>query len=206
MITIADHGAGNVKSLIDAFDKIGVNVEIGFDQNQILNSDKIIIPGVGHFKSALNTLKMKGIDVALKKVADKGVPILGICLGMQLLYEFSDEGLEKGLSLIKGKVKKIDINDKIKYKLPNVGWRKISKINNGKLLNGINEKDNLFYFCNTYGIPYDDNLINLNTKSYFSYEEKYISIIEHKNIFGVQFHPEKSHNVGLKLLKNFIEI
>ena len=206
MITIVDHGSGNIKSLIDAFHKIGVNVEIGTEQNQILNSKKIIIPGVGHFKSAFNVLKNNGIDVVLKKVLDKGIPVLGICLGMQLFYEFSEEGFEKGLSLIHGKVKKININDKIKYKLPNVGWRKISKINNSKLLKDIDEKDNIFYFCHSYGIPYDKNLINHNIKSYFSYEEKYISIIEDNNIYGVQFHPEKSHNVGLQLLQNFVEI
>lgn len=200
-IIVVDYGMGNLHSVIKALKRIGVNAIISSNPEELENADKIILPGVGHFKKAIENLKDEGfIEILNKKVLEDKTPILGICLGMQLFSKFSEEGDVEGLGWIDAETKKLKINE-TNLKIPHMGWNSVEIKKESKLLNGI-ENDELFYFVHSYNVVCS-NSKDILTKT--KYGAEFNSAVEKENIFGTQFHPEKSHKAGLKILKNFIE-
>ena len=209
-ITVLDYKCGNIFTIINALSKQGYEVDVTESFKSIVNSNKIILPGVGAFSAGIDSLKARNLDEALKIFVKKGNPILGICLGMQLLLSNSSEfGHHEGLNFIKGNVKKLKIEKN--KKIPHTGWNNI-QINNfsinknklvGKFLNGI--KDNsYFYFVHSFAAQDSDKRNNLSYTIYGG--DKFSSIISKENVFGTQFHPEKSGKVGHSLLKNFLNL
>ena len=202
-IVIIDYGIGNIKSLYSALSFFNIKVLISNDESKILAAKGLILPGVGAFKSGMNNLLKLNLDLILKKYIETNKPILGICLGMQLLFESSEEfGFCKGLGFIEGKVLKLK-NEK---KLPHIAWGEMKKNNFDEnfILDGIDNNTD-FYFVHSYVIPYPkykDNMI-ASTKYY---NQEFCSVIKKGNIYGTQFHPEKSGINGLKLLENFIKL
>lgn len=198
MILIIDYGMGNLRSLINAFRYLGERVKISESPKEIKKGRKIVFPGVGHFGRAMKNLKKKKLDLAILKIIEKGIPFLGICLGFQLLFEKSEEDPKvKGLAVLKGKVLKFK-----KIKTPHIGWNKINIKKRGTIFKGIKNESFLYFMHSFYLKVQDEKMIAATT----DYGKEFCSAIELKNIFGVQFHPEKSGKIGLKILKNFIEI
>ena len=200
-ILILDYGSGNVKSVLNICKYIEDNTLVSNDIEDIKKCSHIILPGVGSFKASMNKIKKNlPLEEIMNQIINKQKPILGICVGMQVLanigYEFGEYA---GLSLIDGSVKKLETN---KYPLPNIGWNNII-IKKDNILFKKLEKNNSFYFVHSYAfIPkYSDNIIASSL-----YEKKFVCAIQKENIFGVQFHPEKSQTSGIQLLKNFINI
>jgi len=202
MIVIIDYGMGNLRSVYKAFERINTRAEITTDIKQILKAEKIVLPGVGHFKKGMESLIKTGLaEVINKKVMIDKVPILGICLGMQLMTDFSEEGNVPGFGWIKARTKKFSFRTN-GLKIPHMGWNNISIKKENKLLDGLKEED-MFYFVHSYFVSCengDDILSKTN------YGNDFVSSISKENIYGCQFHPEKSHNSGLKILKNFVSI
>ena len=198
MITIIDYGMGNLKSLENAFQFLGEEVKIAKNSEDIKKAEKLVFPGVGNFGKAVENLKKKKIFSMVKNKAQKGTPFLGICLGFQLLFEKSEEALrEKGLSIFKGKILEFK-----KVKIPQIGWNQINFQKKAKIFNGIKNKNFVYFMHSFYPSPSAKGIIAAET----NYGKNFCSAIESNNIFGVQFHPEKSGKIGLKILKNFIEI
>ncbi len=204
MIIIIDYGVGNLRSISSKLDMIGIKNKVSSNENDIKESDRLILPGVGHFKKAIKNLKNSGlIPILENEVLVKKKPILGICLGMQLFFQSSEESKINGLGWINGKIKKFNFRNKDKlYRVPHMGWNSIQTTNYCPLINNI-DKDAKFYFAHSYYLLSKDKLDIVATTSY---EIKFTSIINKKNIFGTQFHPEKSHKSGLTLLSNFNQI
>jgi len=180
-----------------------VVVSVTSSWKEIMESDKIILVGVGHFGKAMDNLKQLDlIDSLTEAVMEKHKPVLGICLGMQLMAKTSEEGDADGLSWIDANVKRIQVSDTVKYKVPHVGWNQIIKMKDSALMKGVGNADE-FYFAHSYHMDvFDSNLI-LNVTEY---SNKFVSGIERDNIFGVQYHPEKSHDAGDILLSNFVDL
>ena len=204
IITIVDYECGNIYSLLRILDKFGYKVELTNNPDKIKNADKVILPGVGSFKTGIDNLKKNNLDDAINFFLRRGNYILGICLGMQLLMEKSYEfGEHKGLGLIKGEVTKLEKGQH--YPVPHIGWSQIifsnPKVENNFFLKSIS-KVSYFYFIHSYQVKIankEEALCYTNYgKNYFS------SIINENNIFGTQFHPEKSGRAGEKLLLNFL--
>ena len=203
-IVIVDFGMGNLNSvrLKIAKDKNAV-VNISSDSKEIMTADKLILPGVGHFAKAMNNLKEFNLISALNEfVIIKKKPILGICLGMQLMANKSEEGGASGFGWIDSDVVRFGVEDKLKYKIPHCGWNQIIKSKDSCLMNDIPELSE-FYFVHSYHLVVKNHSDILNETEY---ESKFTSAIEKGNIFGVQYHPEKSHDLGEVLLKNFINL
>ena len=206
-VTIVDYKSGNISSVINSFTKASndnVKLEITSDLNKIKSSDKIVLPGQGSFKSCINALNsINGLTDTLNEVAiNNKKPILGICVGLQM---FADVGYEedktRGLGWIPGKVSKID-NQKGKYKLPHIGWNQINILKKSKILENI-ENNSHMYFVHSYEfVPKNRDVISATT----DYSSKIVCSIEKDNIFGTQFHPEKSDKLGLQIIKNFLLI
>jgi glutamine amidotransferase len=196
-ITVIDYGLGNLASVAGALKKLVIPYEVSGDINRLKNATALILPGVGAAGRGMENLKKRGIDQIIIEQAKKGTPILGICLGMQLLLTSSEEGNVDCLGLIEGKVKKFDTS----LKVPQIGWNQV-ETNNSILLKGI-KNNSYFYFVNSYYCAPDDENI---TRGITDYDSKFCSVLEKNNLYGVQFHPEKSGDVGLKLLKNFWEV
>jgi len=198
MITIIDYGMGNLRSIENAFKRLGARVKITDKPKDIEKAKRLVFPGVGNFGQAIKNLKKRKLISAIKNSLQKNVPFLGICLGLQLLFEKSDEApKEKGLGIFKGKVLKFK-----KIKVPQIGWNHVRIQKKTRLLKGIPDKSFCYFVHSFYVKPLDKKIIVAET----DYGIDFCSVIESKNIFGVQFHPEKSGKVGLKILKNFIEI
>lgn len=202
MITIIDYGMGNLGSIVNMFKKIGVESQITSSLKQIESAKKILLPGVGAFDKAMQRINNSGIrDILDKKVIKEEIPTLGICLGMQLLTNSSEEGKEKGLGYINASTKKF-FSKNNKIKIPHMGWNLVSKTNNSKLTDGL-ISESRFYFVHSYFVEVENQKNSiLKTK----YGLEFDSAIQNKNIFGAQFHPEKSHRFGMKLLENFSKI
>ena len=206
-VTIIDYGIGNIFSIRQAVEYNGANVTISRDKSIIENSSHIILPGVGAFGNAMKLIRDYNLDYSLRVAVKKGNFLLGICLGMQLLLTSSDEHSKNyGLDLIKGEVKKIDYLNENEFKLPHIGWNSIYFSNDLSISNfgsALKEK-NVFYFIHSYmANPLDKK--NINYLANFN-KVKIPAIISKDNIFGVQFHPEKSGKNGLNLLNNFIQL
>mgnify|MGYP006185154131 CR=1 FL=1 len=203
-LVIIDYGIGNTKSLINAFKKIGLNdVVLSDDEETIYGSDLIILPGVGAYGNAMLELKKRGLVKIITNYSKLNKPIIGICLGMQLLFDSSQEfGSYKGLGLIGGKVIKFPAN--ISDKIPHVSWNKLKfKNKNSKLYSTIN-KDDSFYFVHSYICVPKNKLETLTTTNYGGID--FCSSVKKNHIYGYQFHPEKSSTKGLQLLKNLINL
>lgn len=201
MITIIDFGMGNLGSIQNIIKKIGYSSRITSDVSEIESAEKLILPGVGSYDKAIKNLEASNLIEAIKSKAISGTPLLGICLGMQLLGNSSEEGVLTGLGLIPGTVKKFNIDPPLK--VPHMGWN-VLNYNQDCLL--YSEFDNFeetrFYFVHSYYFECDDPTTIAATTNYCS---PFTSSIYKNNIYGTQFHPEKSHKFGMKLLRNFIE-
>jgi glutamine amidotransferase len=202
-VAIINYGMGNLHSVYRKLTLLNVHPIVTSSAREILNADQIILPGVGHFEKAIRNLHQLGIYDALNEaVLIKKKPILGICLGMQLMANESEEGCAKGLGWINASVVKFKIENKVQYKIPQTGWNTVKICKRSRLLNSIGEQSE-FYFLHAYHYKTVDNSDVLTTTDY-SYE--YVSAIEKENIFGTQFHPEKSHHCGTRIFQNFIQI
>lgn len=203
MLAVVDYNMGNLRSVQNAFLKIGKEVTIVSDPNEIQKYDKLILPGVGAFGDAMEHLKQNGMDEAIKIFAKSGKPLLGICLGMQLLLESSDEfGAHEGLGLIPGMVRKFDTSKfKTTLKVPHMGWNELFVKKQLPLFNGL-EDEFYLYFVHSYHAICDEKYTIGET----AYGYPFASAINKENIYGFQPHPEKSHDNGLKILKNFTEL
>lgn len=200
MLAIIDYGMGNLGSVKRKFSLFGVDTVITSSLQDIVTADKLILPGVGHFQKAVENLKqLKLWDILNEMVLIKKKPVLGICLGMQLMAKRSEEGGVEGLGWIDAEVVKFQVKDKVKYKVPHIGWNQIVKIKESKLMNEIPDLSE-FYFVHSYHFRCNNPEDILNETEY---ETNFVSAVEKENIFGVQYHPEKSHGAGELLLKNF---
>lgn len=202
-IVIVDYGMGNLNSVKKKLTRLNANVIISAEPTDIKSSDKIILPGVGHFKKAMESLKsLDLIDVLNNEILNNKKPILGICLGMQLMAAKSEEGNVEGLGWLDANVIKFRVNDTLKYKIPHTGWNQIMIKKESLLMKNIPELSE-FYFVHAYHMLTNDNNDVLNETEF---EYRFASAIQKDNIFGVQYHPEKSHEIGEVLFHNFINL
>ena len=206
-VTIVDYNSGNISSVINSFKEVAedkINIEVTSDLIKIKSSDKVVLPGQGSFKSCIEALKgISGLRDTLNEfVINNKKPLLGICVGLQMFADIGYEESEtKGLGWISGKVSKID-NQKGKFKLPHIGWNEIKIIKESKIFKNI-ENNSHMYFVHSYElIPEDKNVILATT----DYSSNIVCSVEKENIFGVQFHPEKSDKSGLQVINNFINL
>ncbi len=201
MIAIIDYDAGNIKSVEKALKTLGQEVVVTRDAETILNADKVILPGVGAFGDAMGKLHDYGLVEVIHKVVEKNTPFLGICLGLQLMFESSEEtpGVE-GLGILKGKIVKIPENGDLK--IPHMGWNSLHFQNEGRLFANL-PQDSYVYFVHSYYLQADDETI---VKATTDYSTCIHASVEKDNVFACQFHPEKSSDVGLTILKNFCEL
>jgi glutamine amidotransferase len=194
---------GNLASVINAFEKVGAKIAVESDPTKLQNYDKLILPGVGAFGDAMEHLQENGMDEAIKAYAKSGKPLLGICLGMQLLFESSEEfGTTQGLGLIEGKVVAFDASKfDHQLKVPHMGWNELFVQNDTKLFDGLS-KEFYLYFVHSFHALCDDRYVI--GKTYYGYE--FVSAVNKENIYGIQPHPEKSHENGLKIIENFVAL
>ena len=201
MIAIIDYDAGNIKSVEKALQLLGQEVVITRDKDIILSADKVILPGVGAFGDAMGKIRQYGLESVIHEVVEKNTPFLGICLGLQLMFERSDEtpGV-KGLGILKGEI--LRIPDCPGLKIPHMGWNSLKFPNKGRLFQGI-EEDSYVYFVHSYYLKAEDeNIVTATT----DYSTCIHASVEQGNVFACQFHPEKSSDTGLQILKNFVEL
>lgn len=204
MITIINYGSGNIRAIGNIYDKLSINYKIASSPKEVEGAQKIFLPGVGAFDETISMLDKTGFrEVLDKEVLQNRVPVIGICVGMQILAESSEEGVLPGLGYIKGKVKRIDESLLTqKPKLPHLGWNSIEIKRKNPLLNGVDEEFG-FYFLHTYYFECENDSDILATTNYGT---SFASAVNHNNVYGIQFHPEKSHNNGVTLLKNFASL
>ena len=206
-VTIVDYQSGNISSVINSFTEVAkdkVNLEVTSDIKKINSSDQIVLPGQGSFKSCVDSLnKINGLADTLKEFAiTKKKPLLGICVGLQMFADVGYEETEtKGLGWIPGKVSKID-NQKGKFKLPHIGWNEIEIHKESRIFKGIKNKSHMYFVHSYEFIPDNKSVISATT----DYATKIVCSVEKDNLFGTQFHPEKSDKIGLKIIENFIKI
>jgi glutamine amidotransferase len=199
-VIIINSGVGNCGSIANIIHKVGGKAIITDDANLIEGAKKLILPGVGSFDRAINCLKKGGTFSVIKKAAENKIPILGICLGMQMMMEFSEEGQMSGLGFISGKVKKFQIG-KEHPPIPNLGWSKLNIKKNSKLFD--ENIEHRFYFAHSYHVCCE-NSSDIIATSIFG--DEFIAAFQRDNIYGVQFHPEKSHKFGFDFFRKFISI
>ena len=206
-VTIVDYNSGNISSVINSFKEVAkdkVNIEVTSDLNKIKLSDKVVLPGQGSFKSCVDALNnINGLVDALNDFAiGSKKPLLGICVGLQMFADIGYEEIEtKGLGWISGKVSKID-NQNGKYKLPHIGWNQISIVKESRIFKDIENNAHMYFVHSFEFIPKDKNVILATT----DYSSNIVCSVETENIFGTQFHPEKSDKAGLKIISNFIDL
>jgi glutamine amidotransferase len=202
-ISIINYEMGNLLSVAKKVKLLGVPYEIISTAEEIAQAEKLILPGVGHFGKAMENLKKLDLLGALNEaVLEKKTPVLGICLGMQLMTKFSEEGDVAGLGWFDAEVKKMKMNNTLRYKVPHTGWS-LAEFNAASPLAKDIPAESEFYFVHAYAV-YDAPKEEILTTSF--YERPFISGLSKNNIFGVQFHPEKSHQIGAQLIKNFISL
>ena len=206
-ITIVDYNSGNISSVINSFKEVAkdrVNIEVTADLNKIKSSDKVVLPGQGSFKSCVEALnKINGLTETLNEFTiNNKKPLLGICVGLQMFADIGYEETEtKGLGWISGTVSKID-NQNGKYKLPHIGWNQINIIKQSKIFENIDNNSHMYFVHSYEFIPEDKNVISAT----IDYSSNIVCSVEKENIFGTQFHPEKSDKIGLKIIDNFIKL
>lgn len=201
MIAIIDYGVGNLFSLTSSFKKIGVDVVATADKEVIKSADKLILPGVGAFADAIKKLRDSGLDRVIIDEAKKGKKIMGICLGMQLLFEKSYEyGEHDGLALIKGKVVPMENRIPSNLKIPHIGWNALDFKRESEIFRYINDGDFVYFVHSFYADECDDSVIATS-----EYGAEITAAVQKENVYGCQFHPEKSGSVGLNILKAFCE-
>lgn len=202
MIVIVDYGMGNLRSIKKTLDRLEVASIISSDKNEIAAAEKLILPGVGHFANGMKNLhELDLFDILNKKVTLEKTPILGICLGMQLFCKKSEEGDVEGFGWIDAETIRFNVSDTNKFKVPHIGWNTLKVANESPLFSDVSE-DNSFYFVHSYHVVCNDNK-DVSTMTEFDYE--FVSAIQNENIYGTQFHPEKSHKRGMQILRNFVE-
>ena len=206
-VTIVDYNSGNISSVINSFKEVAkdkVNIEVTSNLNKIKSSDKVVLPGQGSFKSCVDALnRINGLVETLNEFAiNNKKPLLGICVGLQMFADIGYEESEtKGLGWISGKVSKID-NKQGKFKLPHIGWNEIDIVKRSQIYKGIENKSHMYFVHSYEFIPEDKNVISATT----DYSSKIVCSVEKENLFGAQFHPEKSDKIGLQIIKNFINL
>nr|WP_295971584.1 imidazole glycerol phosphate synthase subunit HisH [uncultured Bacillus sp.] len=204
MIGIVDYGMGNLFSVSKALERLHIQYFISEKASELQRADALILPGVGAFKDAMLRLNETGLADFIREFAAAEKPLLGICLGMQLLFEESEEnGYTKGLSLLPGKIVRFpgESVDGISYKVPHMGWNRLEWVNGSILTDNLQE--DYAYFVHSYYVKTDDPSIIIAKASYY---EDVPAVVGRKNVFGMQFHPEKSSNLGVELLRNFTEL
>lgn len=203
MIVVIDYGLGNIRSIFAKYDQMGEKVLISKSINDIENADRLILPGVGAFDAGMNNLHALGLlEILQKRVVQEKIPILGVCLGMQLFTRHSEEGMVDGLGFIEADTVIFSLSQKVDLCVPHMGWNEVSfKQNGSKILENIPDPSR-FYFVHSYHLQCDhpEDVVGV---THYGYE--YPSIVERDNIIGVQFHPEKSHKQGIQLLRNFLK-
>ena len=201
MIAVIDYDAGNIRSVEKALLSLEQDVRITGDAKEILSADKVILPGVGAFGDAMENIRKSGLDKVIRRVVEDRKPFLGICLGLQLLFERSEEapGAE-GLGILKGEILRIPETEGMK--IPHMGWNSLHLENNGRLFRGIGEQAYV-YFVHSYYLKAEDEKIVTASAEYCTHIH---ASVEKDNVFACQFHPEKSSDVGLHILKNFVEL
>ncbi|MCR4998548.1 MAG: imidazole glycerol phosphate synthase subunit HisH [Lachnospiraceae bacterium] len=201
MIAIIDYDAGNIKSVEKAFAYLGYETKVTRDAQEILSADKVVLPGVGSFGDAMNHLKQYQLDTVIQEVASSGKPFLGICLGLQLLFESSEEtpGVA-GLGILPGRI--VRFSDDMGLKIPHIGWNSLHLQHEGRLFRGIFEQSFVYYVHSYYLQAADESIVTATS----DYGATIHGSVESGNIFACQFHPEKSGTVGLQILKNFCEL
>lgn len=203
MITVVDYGAGNIGSVLNMIRKVGGQAVAAASVDELLRAKKILLPGVGSFDNAMSRLAGLDLIEVLKDRGRAGVPLFGICLGMQLLSDSSDEGVQRGLGLIPGRVRRFRFDGSLsQLKVPHMGWNRVTPARTHPLCKGLEEVSR-FYFVHSYYYECEDSSdVLLNT----TYGFEFASGVQRGNVMGVQFHPEKSHRFGMQLMKNFIEL
>lgn len=201
MVVIIDYGMGNLKSVYNALKKLECECKISSDIEEIRKADKLILPGVGAFKDCMDNLNKAGLPDVIREEVAKGKPLLGICLGMQVLFQKGFEGEEcEGLGLLQGEVRLMEDPD---VKIPHIGWNNLEKNRDDDLLNGLNDKPFIYYVHSYRATGYrDEDLVGFSTYGSL----KIPGLVRKENVIGAQFHPEKSGEIGLQILKNFKEL
>jgi len=202
LIAIIDYGVGNLRSVEKAFEYIGCDTVITSDRKTILQADAVVLPGVGAFADAMENLGKADMIEVVKEVVSKNTPFLGICLGMQLLFDYSEEGGEnvKGLGIFKGSIKQLPVDKGLK--VPHIGWNLLKLKDNCPIFDGLPENPYV-YFVHSYYLAADDRDI---VKATADYGIEFDAAVGRGNVFAVQFHPEKSGEVGLSMLRNFVKV
>lgn len=208
MIAVVDYGIGNVRSIVSAFEHVGADVELTRELSSLKQSSGLVLPGVGAFSHGVGKLKEFNLFEVIKEIAEAGTPILGICLGMQLLFSESYEfGTTKGLGIIPGSVKKLELSDDKCWKLPHISWNSLRMKRgeswNNSILDGVSTNNDLYFVHSFAGIPENPDHV-LSTTMYSGNE--FCSTVKKGNIYGCQFHPEKSACTGLNIILNFVKI
>jgi glutamine amidotransferase len=200
-LVLIDYGMGNLRSVEKKLQRMGIESIISGDPLQIAKASKLILPGVGHFANGVRNLKEKGLwDVINERVLKEKTPIMGICLGMQLMCKYSEEGNVEGFGWFNANVKRFRVSDTLRFKVPHMGWNESIPATSSPFTAGLSDIES-YYFVHAYHVVCDNNSDILG-KTIYDYE--FASMIGCENIFGVQFHPEKSHASGDRLFKNFI--
>ena len=198
MLVIIDYGAGNLASVRNAFIKIGINAVISSNKKEIAQADRVVLPGVGAFGDAMNSLHRLSLDGTIKELINSGTPLLGICLGMQLLLTRGEEhGIHSGLDLIKGRVIRFELPRE--YKVPHMGWNQIYPRQDSRLLKDIPGGSHFYFVHSYFAEPENESVIAAHSE----YGIDFACAMEQDNLFATQFHPEKSGDIGLKILHNF---
>lgn len=204
MITIIDYGLGNVLAFVNVYSRLNIPVAVAKSAGDLVKATKLILPGVGAFDHAMQQLNLSGMRQAVEQlVLQKGIPVLGICVGMQMLAKSSDEGVLPGLGWIDGKVRRFDVSAMPHgTNLPHMGWNDVKPVADSGLFKRM-EQDARFYFLHSY---YFECHQQANILAVTDYGDQFSCAVRHDNVYGVQFHPEKSHHFGSQLLRNFAEI
>ncbi|MCR5508250.1 MAG: imidazole glycerol phosphate synthase subunit HisH [Lachnospiraceae bacterium] len=201
MVAVIDYDAGNIRSVVNALKYLGADHIITNDRDKILNADRVILPGVGAFGDAMGRLRSSGLDETIAETVSKGTPFLGVCLGLQLLFEESEESPGvRGLALLKGRI--LRIPDGEYTKIPHMGWNSLTLINDGRLFEGTGKEPYVYFVHSYYLKAADESIVTAVT----DYNTKIHASVEKDNLFGCQFHPEKSSSAGLKMLENFLKV
>lgn len=205
MVAIIDYDAGNIKSVEKAFDYLGAKTLVTRDPKEIYRADHVVLPGVGAFGDAMNKINEYGLKETISEVVSKEIPFLGICLGLQLLFESSMESENvSGLGILRGKINRIPGTDKDgnKYKIPQIGWNNLSFPKEGRLFKGLDDNPYVYFVHSYYLRAENRDEVTATT----NYSVSIDASVESGNVFACQFHPEKSADVGMQILKNFLEV